>query len=216
MEQAPCQAPAGARPDTSSETATALRAEPLDGFSSTTTRENVEDAAIRRFGQERHLPEHCVKNWLALGAEASLMLFKLSVALKLRTGQLVAVIEMLREIALREGVSAKAVLARPEIQHLIGAPGSAPERASKLLATLRVMRYPQLNRALEKLKKHIETLRMPASVAVKLPKELSSGRLVIELRIARATELDSALAALCQHRDQLALILELLGGADEF
>jgi hypothetical protein len=189
---------------------------PLDGPSGARVQAAAEQAAIRRFGQKRHLPQRSVEAWLALGADAGRMLLGLSAALNLRTGQLAAVLDMLPEVALREGVSPAAVLARPEIKRIAAAPGSAPERASKLLAALRVLRYPRLSRALAKLQGQIEALRMPAGAAVMLPRELSSGQLVIELRVGSTTELDGALDALRQRRIQLALIFELLGGANEF
>jgi hypothetical protein len=174
-----------------------------------------DEVAIHRFAQQRHLPQRSIGAWLGLGADAARMVLELSAALRLRTGQLAVLLEILPEIALREGVNAAAVLARPEIKRLATAPGAAPARAHELLNALRALRYPRLSRMLTILQSHIEALHMPPTVTIALPRELNSGQLVIELRAGSTGELDQALSALHQRRGQLAHILELLDGIDE-
>jgi hypothetical protein len=173
------------------------------------------EAAIRRYAVQRRLPERSVEAWLKLGAEGARMLLELSVALKLRTGQLAAVIELVAEIALREGTTAVSVLKRGEITSIAKGVGSAPERASKLLNVLRILRYPELNRALAKLQSAVEALRLPRSVTVGLPKDLSSGQLSIEIRAGSLAELDEAVRALREASARFSEIFDSLEGADE-
>ncbi|MGH7908148.1 MAG: hypothetical protein ACREP6_16125 [Candidatus Binataceae bacterium] len=135
--------------------------------------------------------------------------------LRLRTGQLAAALELLDEIALREKISAAAILANPAIEKVMDSPGSAPARASHFLAALRALRFPHLTRVRDRLLAEVRALGLPSSTRIRLPAELASDELVVEIRARTGRELEQSIEALYRRMPQLKRIAERLGGGDE-
>ena len=102
--------------------------------------------------------------------------------LRLRTGQLVMVIDLLEEVAVREQVAAADILDRPEIRRIASGPGSAPSRASALLEALRMLRFPRLKKMRQQLRAEISALRLPRAISLDLPKNLGSDEVTVSLR----------------------------------
>lgn len=135
--------------------------------------------------------------------------------LRIRTGQLVAILELLTEIALREKSGVTAILANPKIETALNSAGSAPARASHFLAALRALRYPRLTRVREALAADMRALKLPSSTTIRLPAELASDELVVEIHVRTARELEESIEALTHRMDELKRIADRLGGADE-
>jgi len=173
------------------------------------------ETAIRRWAADKHLPDAALARWLALDEPARAALLAMARELRLRTAQLANTLEILEEIALRENRSVMSILESEHVRGAIAAGGPAPARASRMLAALHAMRFPRLSRIRGELEAGIRALGLPPNVRVRLPRELSSDELTLELRVSTRGELEEGLKALDRIGPELACILERLGGGDE-
>jgi hypothetical protein len=173
------------------------------------------ESAIRRWAADKHLPDTALARWLELDETAGAAILALTRELRLRTAQLATALELLEEIALRENRGLVAILESDPIRSAIAAAGSAPARASRMLEALRAIRFPRLTRLRGELEARLRGLGLPATLKVRLPRELSSDELTLELRARTRTELEEGLQALERIGPELARIVERLGGDDE-
>jgi hypothetical protein len=171
--------------------------------------------SIRAWASRRHLPQSHLERWLALAEADAAALLALAEELHLRTGQLASTLELLEEIVLRERRTISAILAADDIRRAARGQGSAPARASAMLAKLRALRYPHLTAALNQINAEIAGLKLPSELHLLLPKDLSSDEFKIELTVRSAAQLEAALRALEERRPKLVRIIELLGGEHE-
>jgi hypothetical protein len=170
------------------------------------------DAQIRTIAAERRLPQSHLERWLAMDPTSRAAMLDIARALRLRTGQLVTILDTLDEIAVREHATVAAILDRPEVQRIANGSGSAPSRASALLEALRTLRYPRLKKMLEQLRSEVSALKLPRGISIDLPKELGSDELTVSLRVRSGSELEHLLDALDRSRSGLTRIIEMLGG----
>jgi hypothetical protein len=170
------------------------------------------DAQIRELSAQRRLPTSHLERWLAIDPSSRAAMLDIARTLRLRTGQLVTMLDTLDEIAVRERVTVAAILDRVEVRRIANGPGSAPSRASALLEALRALRYPLLKRMQERLRSEVAALKLPRGILLDLPKELGSDELTISLRVRSADELAHLLDALDQKRLEITRIVEMLGG----
>ena len=173
------------------------------------------EAEIRDLSTRRRLPQAYLERWLHLDQSGRSALLELARALKFRTGQLVAALDLLEEISVREQTSAAKILARPPLRRLVTASGPAPERAHAVLEELRAIRFPRLRETTERLKAAIAALRLPRGIRILLPRELASDELTIQLAASAPRELDHLLDALLEKRGDFARILAMIGGDDD-
>ncbi len=173
------------------------------------------DDEIRQLAARRHLPDTHLDRWLSLDEPSRAALMEAAGLLRLRTGQLVVALDLLDEIAVRESVSIASVLARPSLHRLLSAPGSVPERAHAFLDELRAMRFPRLRETTARLEAAIAAMRLPAGIAVLLPRDLASDELTIQLVASDAGELNRLIDLLVEKRAELSRILSMIGGGDE-
>jgi len=173
------------------------------------------DVEIRDLATRRRLPASYLARWLKLDQSGRSALLELARALKFRTGQLVAALDLLDEISVREQTSVAKILARPSLRGLVTGGGSAPERAHAVLNELRAVRFPRLREATARLEAAIAALRLPRGIKVLLPRELASDELTIQFAASAPGELDRLLETLLEKRSELARILAMIGGDDE-
>jgi len=173
------------------------------------------EAEIRDLAARRRLPQASLARWLRLDEPGRAALLKLAHALRLRTGQLVATLDLLDEISVREQSGAAEILARPPLRRVATGSGSAPERARELLDQLRAIRFPRLRETTKRLEAAVAALRLPRGITVLLPRELASDELTIQLAASAPGELDHLLDRLLEKRDDLAAILAMMGGEDD-
>jgi hypothetical protein len=173
------------------------------------------DAEIRTLAAERHLDGPHLQMWLRMDADSRAALLVVARRLKFRTGQIVVALELLDEIAVREGTAAAAILAREGLARIAAGTAPAPARARALLDALRAIRYPRLGRTLERIRAELLALKLPRAISIEVPRELNSDELAITLRVRSAEELDALLRALAERRPALARIIDLLGGGEE-
>lgn len=173
------------------------------------------DDAIRALGCAHHVPDTQVARWLAMDEASRGAFLELAETLKLRTGQIVAALELLEEIAVRESAPAAAILARAEIRRAAAGKGSGPARAAAFLDALRAVRFPRLKRALERVSAELSALRLPPGISVVLPKDLGSDELVVRLSARTGRDLKRLIRALGEKGPGLVRIAGILGGDDE-
>jgi hypothetical protein len=171
-------------------------------------------SAIRAWALRRHLPEACLERWLAMPEAGRGALLSAAECLHLRTGQFTGALEMLEEVALREGETIASVLARGRFKRILEGTGSAPERARTFLYELRALRFPRLSQTMERLKTEIAALGLPRGIALVLPKDLSSDVLGIELTVRSGGELKTLVQAIERCEPGIVRIIELLGGGE--
>lgn len=170
------------------------------------------DAEIRMLAEGRRLPAAHLERWLAFDEVSRRRMLALARNVRFRTGQLVTALDLLEEIAVREGITVGEVLERDEIRRIADGPGSGPARASALVEALRKIRFPRLRAMQERLRAEVAALKLPRGISVDLPKELGSDELTVSLRVRSADDLGRLVAALNQSSAGLARIVEMLGG----
>lgn len=173
------------------------------------------DAQIRQLAAERRLPQSHIDRWLAMDPPSSAAILDVARILRLRTGQLMTALDTLDEIAVRDQMTAAAILDQPEIRRIANGPGSAPTRASALLEALRTLRYPLLKRMQDELRSEVSALHLPRGISIDLPKELGSDELTVSLRVRSGADLAHLLDTLDRSRSGLTRIIEMLGGKRE-
>ena len=178
-------------------------------------RDETTAAAIRASAANRHLDEAHTEKWLAMPTPSRMGLLDVAERLNLRTGQLVAAIDLLTEIEIREGVSTAETLLRDDVQRSFKLAGSGPWRAAAFIEALRKIRFPRLREAQERLSSEIAALKLPSGIRIELPKDLASDELMIQISARTAGEMEKALDALADKKLGLMRIVEMLGGDDE-
>jgi hypothetical protein len=178
-------------------------------------RDETTAAAIRACAAGRHLSEAQTEKWLAMPTPSRMGLLDVAERLNLRTGQLVAAIDLLTEIEIREGVSPAEILLREDVQRACKAGGSGPWRAAAFIEALRKIRFPRLKEATARLSSEIAALQLPSGIRVELPKDLSSDELTIHLNARTGRELETLIDALAAKKAGVARIANLMGSDDE-
>lgn len=170
--------------------------------------------AIREWAAERRLDQAHLERWLALDTPSAAALLEAARGLRMRVGQFDEALGMLEEIAVVEGETVGAVLARPALKRILEGHAAAPARARALVDELRAIRFPRLRRAQERIEAEIAALKLPRTIAVVLPKNLGSDELRIEIRARDGAELRETVAALERNAEALEKIAEMLGGGN--
>ena len=116
------------------------------------------DGHIRDLAERRHLPAPHLERWLKLDEDDSAAVFVVAESLRLRTGQIVELLDLLSELSLREGEPIATLLRRAEFHPFLVGRGSAPERARGLLEHLRALRFPRLTQTIERLNTEIRSM----------------------------------------------------------
>jgi hypothetical protein len=171
--------------------------------------------AVKAWAAEHHLPPAAVDRWLVLGHTDALAVLAVAQELRLRTGQLLNVLELLDEIGVREGERAASILVRDELRRTIRGAGSRPQRASAFIDKLREIRYPQLSHTRGELEGAVAAMRLPRGLTVVLPRDLSSDELMVRLTARTASEFQKLLRALINNQERIEALIEKLGGSDE-
>jgi hypothetical protein len=175
-------------------------------------RDETTAAAIRACAANRHLSEAQTEKWLAMPTPSRMGLLDVAERLNLRTGQLVAAIDLLTEIEIREGVSPAEILLRDDVQRACKLAGSGPWRAAAFIETLRKIRFPRLKEAVDHLSAEIAALKLPSGVRVELPKDLGSDELVVRIGARTASEMEKLIDAIAQRKAGLLRIANLMSG----
>ncbi len=169
---------------------------------------------LLRWANTKALPPAYVQKWLALDERGRARLLEIAENLRMHTGQLIAAIGLLEEIAIREGQDAGDILAAPSLHRVFNSAGSGPGRARALLDELRMLRYPRLRRAVERLAEAVAAIKLPSGIRIVLPRDLASDEVRVEIVARGSTEMEQLLACLIAKSRELVALTAMLGGAD--
>jgi hypothetical protein len=172
------------------------------------------DPRIRRWANAKALSPADVQKWLSLGEQGRTRLLEIAENLKMHTGQFIAALALLEEIALREGQDVGEILACPSLHRVLNSAGSGPGRARALLDELRALRYPRLKHASERLAEGVAAIKLPPGIKIVLPRDLASDEVRIEIIAHGSVEMEQLLACLKVKSREIVGIAEMLGGAD--
>src|ERR1700757_1490899 len=92
------------------------------------------DARIREWAEARRLPGSHLERWLRLPKDDRNALLEVADKLRMRTGQFVVSLGLLEEIAARDRAAIATILERAQLRRIIEGNGSAPARASAVIA----------------------------------------------------------------------------------
>lgn len=170
---------------------------------------------LRVWANAKALPLQCLQKWLALKEPGRTQLLELAENLRMRTGQFVAALALLEEIAIREGREVGEILASPSLGRVYNSEDSGPGRARALLDELRSLRYPQLKHMLQRLGEEVAAIRLPRGIKIVFPHDLSSDEVRVELTAHGRVEMQQLLAALNSKTRELVRLAGIIGGADD-
>jgi hypothetical protein len=170
------------------------------------------DLEIRNIAIARHLPDSHLERWLKIDEPGPTAFLEFAQTLKLRTGQMVAALDLLDEISVRDRCGIADVLSRPALRRTLSANGSTPSRAHTFLEELRAIRFPRLREIAAQIESAIAALRLPRDISILLPRDLASDELTIQLKVSRASTIHQQLETLMSKRSEIAQILAMLGG----
>jgi hypothetical protein len=170
---------------------------------------------LRRWADAKALPSPYLQKWLALDEPGRTRLLEIAEKLSMHTGQFIAVLALIEEIALREGQTVREVLDRPSLRRVFNSAGSGPGRARVMLDELRMLRYPQLKRAWKRLTEEVASINLPPGIKVTLPRDLASEEVRVEVVAHGSLEMEQLLACLTAKSSALRRLAALLEGSDD-
>jgi len=172
------------------------------------------DRRICHWADTRALPPAYLQKWLALGERGRTRLLEIAVHLKMHTGQFIAALALLEEIAIREGQDVGEILAYPSLLRVLNSVGSGPGRARALLDELRTLRYPRLKRASERLAEAVAAIKLPPGIKIVLPRDLASDEVRVEIVAHGSAEMEHLVTCLTAKSKEIVEIAAMLGGAE--
>lgn len=170
--------------------------------------------AIREWGRERHLPEGQLGRWLAMPELDRRALLELARTLRLRGGQMIAILDLMADLVVTKGQPLRLLLQSRGPRRAVSGKGSAPSRAAALIAELRALRYPALTETVERIAGEIRALKLGPRLAVTAPSNLSSDEITIQIKVNHKDQIDAAIATLMQNKSAILRILAILHGED--
>jgi hypothetical protein len=177
--------------------------------------DNEVERRLHRWAEAKSLPLLHVQKWLALDEPGRTRLLELAEGLRMHTGQFITAFGLLEEIAVRESRPLEEVINLPSLRRTLDSPGSGPRRARLMLDELRRLRYPQLQRAGERLAEETAAIKLPPGIRIVLPRDLGSDVMRIEISAHGSLEMEQLLASLITKSSELVRLAAMLSGADE-
>jgi len=172
------------------------------------------DRRLRLWANAKALPSADVQKWLALSELGRTRLLEIAENLKMHTGQFIAALALLEEIAIRKGQDIGEILACPSLRRVLNSAGSGPGRARALLDELRTLRYPRLKHASERLAEAVAAIKLPLGIKIALPRDLASDEVRVEIVAHGSAEMERLLACLTAKSSEIIGFAAMLGGAD--
>jgi len=169
---------------------------------------------LRRWADAKALPLAYVQKCLALDEPSQKGLLQIAESLKMHTGQFIAALTLLEEIAVREGRKVDEILAYPSVRRMLNSAGSGPGRARILLDELRTLRYPRLKRAGQRLAEEVSAIKLPPGIKITLPRDLASDEVRVEIAARTSTEMKQLLECLTAKSGEIVRLVAMLDGAD--
>jgi hypothetical protein len=158
----------------------------------------MSESAVRAFAEARRFAAATRERWLALAPADRDALLEIAERLRLGENQFRDLLDDLTAIAARHGVALGAVARGQEMAAVLARPLGRNEAIKAVKQVLRGLRYPQLERAAERLAALGKQLQLPAGVCIELPEQLEGEHLAVTLRARSAAELRAQARAVTQ------------------
>ena len=167
------------------------------------------ETEIRAYAASKGFHPQTLERWLSWDAADRGALERLALGLKIGENHLRDLMDWLEEIALRERVSAQAILASKIIGDLETDPrlGRA-DRLKRIKEQIRRLRFPRLAETEDAVRAKIHELKLHPEIRLTVPPGLEGGNLRVEFAAASADELKQ-LAARLQEATEKASIREI-------
>ena len=174
----------------------------------------MSESAARAFAESRRFAAATRERWLALAPADRDALLEIAERLRLGENQFRDVMDDLSAIAARRGVSLASIAGGAELADVLARPLGRNDAIKAVKQVLRGLRYPQLERAAERLAALGKQLRLPAGARIELPEHLEGEHLAVTLRARSAAELRAQASAVAQalQRDVLDEMFAVLEG----
>ena len=167
---------------------------------------------ITAYAQEKHLNAQTLIRWRAWAEEDQRAFLTIAQELQLGENHIRDFLDWLEEIIVRDGGSARDLLARPEIQQPLGTKLSRNDKLKAVKERLRKIRYPHLSRLEEDLRAAVKALDLGGRVRVSFPPALDGDEVIVEITARTVKELAESLLHLRQRLDDggIQRVLDLL------
>ncbi len=174
----------------------------------------MSESAARAFADARRFAAATRERWLALAPADRDALLEIAERLRLGENQFRDVLDDLTAIAARHGAALASIARGPELMAVLARPLGRNEAIKAVKQALRGLRYPQLERAAERLAALGKQLQLPAGTRLEVPEHLEGEHLAVTLRARSAAELRAQASALAQalQRDALDEMFAVLEG----
>jgi hypothetical protein len=150
------------------------------------------------YAQEKRLSTQTVQRWQSWSEEDQAALLIVAKELLLNENQLRDFIDWLEEIAARDGVAVRVILARVELQRPLEAKLSRNDKLKAVKEELRKIRYPRLSQLEDDLRAAIKALDLGNRVRVSFPPALEGNEITLEIKVRNIDEVRSSLTLLQQ------------------
>ncbi len=151
---------------------------------------------LETYAERRHLRSATVERIRGLGEESCRAVLGLAVPLAMNDNNLRDVLDLLEDIAARQGSSVARVLEREDIAALRRRDMGRSDRIREVKSCLRRLRYPQLSEALLRIERLRGDLALPRCVGLELPENLEGDELTVTLKVSSAEQLRETVAAM--------------------
>jgi len=136
------------------------------------------------------------------------VLFQWISELKLNFNQQINMIEYVKDISSREGVTVSQVFSEEPFSKIVKNPRlNNPQKAKKMLETLRARRYPRLTRARKAIESTLSAISLPPRVRIRYDPYLEEPNYHLEVEFKNGNELRKTLRGL-HALDELEAILD--------
>ena len=150
----------------------------------------MSDQQILAYSKARGFHHHTVQRWLGLGEPDRETLLTLAHGLNVGQNHLRDLLDMLGEIALRDGVSFAAILNREGPSHVMSDPRlGRNDKLKRLKDELRRLRFPRMARIEAQIQKRIREMRLSPRILVTVPRGLEGGAVTIAVKAKSHDEL---------------------------
>jgi hypothetical protein len=177
----------------------------------------MEEEGIQAYCRLKGFHKQTEARWLGLGAGDGAALLALVQELKAGENHLKDFLDWLEEIALRDGVSVAAILARDEMSRIVSDPRlGRNDKLKRLKDELRRLRFPRLARIEEEIHRRVRAMKLDPGLSVAVPAGLEGGAVTVKIEATSYDEARRLTARLgdVMERAEMKEIFSLLHGDD--
>lgn len=160
---------------------------------------------IAAYSQLKRLSPQTVARWQAWAEPDQAALWELVQALQLGENHLRDFLDWCEEIALRDGNTVAAFLARPELRRPLTAQLGRNDKLKAVKDALRKLRYPRLSQLEEELRLAVKALDLGGRVQVSFPPSLEGEDITVTITARNAKELDEHVTRVRQRLEDGAI-----------